>query len=43
MFWFNCGEDSKNTLKGFSNSQSLHIKGEEKEKSLDGETYQKKW
>ena len=37
---FKCGNDSKNKLKGISNSQSKNIKFEEYKKCLDGEDYQ---
>ena len=40
MYAFNCGDDSKNKLKGFSKSQSKKIKFEEYKKCLDGEEYQ---
>ena len=41
MYANNCGDDSKNNLKGISKSQSKNIKFEEYKKSLDGEEYQR--
>ena len=41
MYAFKCGDDSKNKLKGISNSQSKNIKFEEYKKCLDGEEYQR--
>ena len=41
MYAFKCGNDSKNTLKGVSKSQSKNIKFEEYKKCLDGEEYQR--
>ena len=40
MYVFKCGNDSKNKLKGISESQSKNIKFEEYKKCLDGENYQ---
>ena len=40
MYAFECGDDSKNKLKGISKSQSKNIKFEEYKKCLDGEEYQ---
>ena len=40
MYSFKCGDDSKNKLKGISESQSKNIKFEEFKKCLDGEDYQ---
>ena len=40
MYAFKCGIDSKNKLKGISESQSKTIKFEENKKCLDGEDYQ---
>ena len=39
MYAFNCGDDSKNKLKGISKSQSKNIKFEEHKKYLDGENF----
>ena len=41
MYALKCGNDSKNKLKGISQSQSKHIKFEEYKKSLDGENCQR--
>ena len=41
MYWFKCGNDNKNKLKGISKSQSKHIKFEEFYNSLFGGEYQK--
>ena len=41
MYAFKCGDNSKNKLKGFSKSQSKHIKFEEYKKCLDGNEYQR--
>ena len=43
VFSFKCksGDESKNKLKGVSESQSIHIKFEEYKKCVDGEDYQK--
>ena len=43
MYAFNCGNDSKNKLKGVSKSQSKNIKFEEYKKCLDGEEYQREY
>ena len=40
MYSFQCGDDSKNKLKGISESESKHIKFEEYKNSFDGEEYQ---
>ena len=40
MYAFICGDDSKNQLKGVSESQSKNIKIEEKKNCLDGKKYQ---
>ena len=40
MYAFKCGDDSKNKLKGVSESQSKIINFEECKKCLDGEKYQ---
>ena len=41
MYAFKCGDDTKNKLKGISNSQSKHIKFEQCKNCLDGDNYQK--
>ena len=41
MYSFECGDDSKIKLKGFSKSQSNHHNFEEYKNCLDGEEYQK--
>ena len=43
VYSFKCksGDESKNKLKGVSESQSIHIKFEEYKKCVDGEDYQK--
>ena len=41
MYSFNCGDDIKNKLKGFSKSQSKHNKFEECRKCLHGEEYER--
>ena len=41
MYAFKCGDDSKNKLKGISESQSKNIKFDEYKKCLDGEEYQR--
>ena len=41
MYWFKCGVDGKNKLKGISKSQSRHIKIEENYNCLCGGEYQK--
>ena len=41
MYAFKSGNDSKNKLKGVSESQSKNIKFEEHKKCLDGENYQR--
>ena len=40
MYSFKCGDDSQNNLKGFSKSQSKHIKFEEFKSCLAGEEFQ---
>ena len=40
-FAFRCGGDSKNKLKGTSQSYSKNVKHEEYKKCLDGDEYQK--
>ena len=41
MYWFKCGNDSKNKLKGVSKSQPKNIKFEDYYSSLFGGEYQK--
>ena len=41
MYAFNCGDDSKNKLKGISKSQSKNKKFEEYNNCLDGKEYQR--
>ena len=41
MYAFKCGNDTKNKLKGVSESQSKNIKFEEYKKCLDGMEYQR--
>ena len=42
MYAFNCGDDSKNQLKGVSKFYSKNIKFDEDKKCLDGVEYQRK-
>ena len=41
MYASQCGDDSKNKLRGLSEPQSKHIKFEEHEICLDGKEYQR--
>ena len=41
LYYFKCGDDSENKLKGFCRSPSTNIKFEEDKKCLDGEEYQR--
>ena len=41
MYAFSCGDDSKNKIKGISQSQSKNIKFEDYKKGFDGMEYQR--